>query len=115
MKNVNTLQKAINDRAEKRLNEDLKTLFNNITTQVGLIVFRDVVEGIYVKMPKEVENEGKSESMRSALWSSSSIVGKHIYSKMIDKYIEDETKSFISSLDEMKNRLHDLENDINNY
>jgi hypothetical protein len=34
---------------------------------------------------------------------------------MIDKYIEDETKSFISSLDEMKNRLHDLENDINNY
>ncbi len=54
----------------------------------------------------------KNETIRAALWSTDAHFFRIAKSKLIDEYIENETKKFMEQVDSLSQQVNDLKNGI---
>lgn len=95
------LQTKINEKAEERLNSDLDDFFNLV--QKHKVNILDNCEDISVTI--RTDDGQKTTTFRSGLWRKSDIVGKYLFSKLIQKYIEEETVNFINKVESLQKQI----------
>lgn len=105
---ISTLQEKINKRAEKNLDARLQKFRNVMHNE-----FYDIYEALF-KDTFYISSDDKRVTLSEGLWSTDRFLFRQAKERLLKKYIENETDLFISSIDEMKSKISDLENQIDN-
>lgn len=115
---VNTLQETINKRAEKRLEEDIQYLINNIHRDSRIFeVLRNISFNRQIEiLPHTVDGlattKTTNESVASMFYSIDSYIPQIIKKALLSEYILMETKLFLSEIEELKVKVNDLDNQV---
>jgi hypothetical protein len=99
MENMNTLQEAINRRAEAKLEKQIREFIDTLREVHGL---RDILGSFYIEV------NGKRESLAHALWDTRSIIPRAWIDSRLEDVIKSETQNFLSELSDMKQQLQQL-------
>jgi len=102
---VKTLEVIIEERAQKRLNEDFENLI--ISVKNSKFFNSKVFDKSFVSSP----STNSTENLRGSFWSVKSLLFQSLFEEYKNQYIEDETKDFLKEIEELKLRVQDLELD----
>ena len=104
-----TLQQVINKRAGEKLRKDLDFLANLYT--IDNYKYNTIFNDIYIN----IGTQDKPETVKAIhIFSSSKRIYKEAFEKNLPKYIEKETTLFLQEIEELKERVETLEEDVQN-
>lgn len=109
---INTLQLAINKKAEQKLNkyiDDIKSGYRNLVK----VVYKNNDIRMYISFSKDEKPYESSLKDLFSIWNGNdSKITEIIRERLISEFINDETNDFINKMEDVKNRIENLENYI---
>lgn len=97
---IKDIQALINERAEKRLDGQLEELRKYLHSGFAA----NLLEISAIK----VSVDGKSDNYRSAFWHTGSLAFAKLKETLLPKYIEDETRNFVKSVDKLRSDVENI-------
>lgn len=107
---METLQKEIEKRAEKRLKEDLKflTLLHSKDGNKYYHMFKDIFINIGTQDNPTMVNP-------TIIFKTDSRIYKEAFEKNLPSYIKDETTLFLKEVNDLKERIKNMEEELQHY
>lgn len=101
MKPIKDIQGLLSERAEKKLDKELSTMREYIHNgfAANLLELGDDVT---------LTIDGKTKTLREALWYTDRPIFKRIKEKLLPIYIEDETKAFVKEVDGLRKQMENI-------
>lgn len=109
---VNSIQHIINERARKRLIRDIEDLTNPI--ERAHHVLGDIIVEVVIPKDYEEENNKFGETKKIQLNRLLTYFREHIIEKKLEQYLKEETLMFVREVEELRERVNELENGVLN-
>jgi len=107
---IKTIQEIINQRAKDRLDKDIAKV-NSFLWSASYHLLGNAK--VYLNVNESGEPKFIPVDLRSIMHSTYSVADK-VFDSNIEQYTEEETKNFLAEFEELKDRMNNLEGQVDN-